>query len=923
MRVMGKNRMMGNEKQKKWIFLLLFSISFFAVFAVTYACFFFQGKSFIWDYDGIKQHYAALAYLGKYYREAALQLLHGNFTLPMFDFSMGMGEDIITTLNFYGLGEPLTFLAAFVPQRHTELLYQILVVLRIYLAGLSFAWFCRQKGKGYAVTWLGALIYAFSGYVLHVAVKHPFFVVPMIFLPVSVVGLERALEKKRLTLLIVSVFLTAWNGFYFFYMNTLFLAIYTVVHVACRNRKGGFAAFARDLAAGVVRVAFAYVTGTAMAAVLFLPTIAAYVSSARSGASVVPDNLFFFGGKRLASILAGLIGTPRITWDYLGLAAVVLPALIVLFAGKWKRHLKLKVNIIIWSVFMLLPLGGYVLNGFSYVSGRFLYLVTFLYAFAVVEMLPELLRLNRRRRFVCAGAAMVYGVMVVLSGSAGLWYRWFGFAMLLMTLAVLFYGPIRRKKNANPLFVLPVLAGVVVLNLAGNGWLLFDTHAQGYVSEFMDAGTAWAALHDSPEAETAKLYREDGAEFFRVDARKKSTENASMVNGTFGVSSYFSISNPNRIQYLLEADNGGVLDSMFKIEGLDGRACLMALASVKYYALPKGAGEEEVPYGFEFVREYRRGKKTWKLYENQQFLPFGITFDSYIRASDVRTENGIQRQMGMLKTVVLGDETVVEGVEKQSEFPVSDVRDIPFTIQKQQGLEVTGDTVVVKKAGAKLGIICDSETDGDSDSEWYVSLSGYEITKEGRNDCSIRVSSGGVSKTMQALGKTWNWYFGRETLLYHLGRGQGNAGFEIRFSRPGTFRLSDLKVYVQEMSEYEKTVAERKQETLQKVAVGTNRVNGEITVSKNKILFLPIPYSTGWQAKVDGKEAAILPADTAYMALELEPGRHQIELSYRTPYLATGGVLSLAGFLVFDLMCAFHILKYKRWKFKKHEGETA
>ena len=206
--------MQKNKKQKALCFLLLFSLSFAGIAFGTYFLFLRYGKSFIWNYDGIKQHYAALCYLGKYYREIVSGFLAGDFVLPMFDFSLGMGEDIITTLNFYGLGDPLTLLAALVPEQKTEYLYNFLVIFRIYLAGLSFAWFCREKGRSFNCTFIGALVYAFSGYVLHVAVKHPFFVIPMIFLPLVVVGVDRVLEKKKFTLLILVVFLTALNGFY-------------------------------------------------------------------------------------------------------------------------------------------------------------------------------------------------------------------------------------------------------------------------------------------------------------------------------------------------------------------------------------------------------------------------------------------------------------------------------------------------------------------------------------------------------------------------------------------------------------------------------------------------------------------------------------------------------------------------------------
>jgi len=86
---------------------------------------------------------------------------------------------------------------------------------------------------------------------------------------------------------------------------------------------------------------------------------------------------------------------------------------------------------------------------------------------------------------------------------------------------------------------------------------------------------------------------------------------------------------------------------------------------------------------------------------------------------------------------------------------------------------------------------------------------------------------------------------------------------------------------------------------LEQVSIGKNRVSGEISLEEKKLLFLSIPYSEGWRASVDGQEARLLRADTAYIALELEPGRHQVVLSYTTPYIRMGGCLSVLGWLAF------------------------
>ena len=131
-----RTRPSGDIKRLILYFTFIFWFCFLALQVVYY---FRYGKSMVGRGDGVNQHMLTLVYIGQYLR-AFLQniFVDHQFVIPMFDFSIGYGMDIISTLHYYGFGDPLNYLAVFVSPEDTESLYAFLCGLRMFIAGLSF-----------------------------------------------------------------------------------------------------------------------------------------------------------------------------------------------------------------------------------------------------------------------------------------------------------------------------------------------------------------------------------------------------------------------------------------------------------------------------------------------------------------------------------------------------------------------------------------------------------------------------------------------------------------------------------------------------------------------------------------------------------------------------------------------------------------
>lgn len=103
--------------------------------------------------------------------------------------------------------------------------------------------------------------------------------------------------------------------------------------------------------------------------------------------------------------------------------------------------------------------------------------------------------------------------------------------------------------------------------------------------------------------------------------------------------------------------------------------------------------------------------------------------------------------------------------------------------------------------------------------------------------------------------------------------------------------------------------------TVRVVSYEADRVELEATATAASVLVLADAYYRGWSATVDGRAAAILPTNVAGRGLLLEPGRHPVVFTYRTPDLLSAAALSLATLLLgagFGLVGSFRRVRARR-----------
>lgn len=921
-------------KRKRLNYYLVYTVLFVVAILAVYSVFYLNGKSFIWaesTKDGLVQHFNSLTYLGKMLREYAKNILAGNFAFPMWDSSIGYGADTITTLHYYALGDPLCLLSVFVPASKTEILYTALIILRLYLAGIAFSAYSLKMNRGRLGSVIGSLCYVFCGYAAYASIRHPYFTNPMIYLPLLLIGVEHIFEKRRPYLFIIMVALSAISNFYFFYMLCALVAIYAVIRFFDYYKEK----YVRNLFLVFFKFLGFALIGVMIAGFMLLPNVLALSSSYRASVSKLFEPFYYL--SYYEGFLPSFISIqPSDKWTIMGYASLVFLAVVLLFAER-KKHRSLKIGFVVTTIILLIPLLGKIMHGMSYVSNRWVWGYSMLVCFIAATVVPSLLNVTRKTLMIITGAVVIVGAYLFIftkTSSKGAIIS----SVVLFITALLIYDIYRinisYKAKSYVKFVSKlILVFVTMLSVCVNAKFLYSSNTQNYLGVFNDKGMALEDLVDTTHAKAAS-YVEDDSGFYRFDENRISNKvmrNSAVLNENHSVSSFYSLTNGNIFQYMLETANNIYCDSI--IDGLDNRTMLETLAGVKYFVTTE-SGKITKPFGFDSKAKTRKSVENYKVYQNSNALGLGYTYDKYISRSDYENMTAVERQQALMQGVVLDDDTdFVESAE-----PTYNHQTVPYAIEEDENIVVENGKFTVKKAGSEITLKFNGKTSCEtylyfhnlefesvdpvsiySDDEWEE-LSEYEQkqretskkywTHEGR--ASLDCKCDDVSNYAYVCNPYFQWYAGKKDYIINfVYSNEARDTITIKFSQQGYYTFDEMSVVCQPMDKYISQASKLGENQLENIVTDTNTISGDITVDKDKILCLAVPYSSGWTAYVDGKKAEVKRANTMSMGLELTEGSHKIRFEYQTPGLKTGALATCSGLGVFAVLIILLEIYYR------------
>lgn len=886
------------KEQRKYCYGV-YTLMFLLMCIVAFLPFFTEGKSFVWGAgveDGLSQHFSALAYYGEALREFFRNLLAGHPKLVMWDMSLGYGADILSTLNYYAIGDPLNLLYGFVSPKNTETMYNFMIVLRMYLAGITFIMYARKMKKRSYGTVIGALVYVFSGFCFRLGLRHPFFINPMIYFPLLCLGIEKIYQRERPYVFIFAVCVSAMSNYYFLYMLTIFAVIYAWIRFYKYSEENKIKTFFLT----ILKFGMYYTLGIAMAAVILLPSVIGFLGNGRYGNGADWKSLIVYPGKYYLLFIENFIGYGNMGSNtnagYLPIVGIVV--LFTLFSQRMK-HKKYRAAFIASIIALILPIFGYAFNGFSYANNRWAFALSFIVALLTAEMYPRLFVMSKRQQIGIGAGIIIYTVFCIIVNASGEEILKNKGIMAACGLIAVFYILLlifqRLGYDTQKRIVRVSMAILLLISVGVHGYYRFDPKGYAYTQEFMDQGQAYRTLK---EDNIRMLSKANDPSVYRVHAEGYRYKNYGLINHLNTISGYYSITAKCVTDTIKGYDTLG-MQYADKYKGVDQRLGLLSLAGVKYITVAHNSqvakdvsSKGDVPYGVE--KQNKKGNIT--LYKNKYALPFAYAYDSYMTEQQYEQLNGIGKEQAMLAQIILNQHPADKEIQHNEQRNGPDIQTIslPETrISSPKGKKYADITVPVEKDKETYLYFKNLVYHGKKNGDDKFILTGRKGTK------GILVTQNDVQQKIH-IQSTFNpYYFGRKDYIVKINHQTSKAKEKVRlnFLSPGEYEFDDISLITVPKKDVLARLKERKENSMKQIQYEGNHFRGVYHAKKDQILCVTIPYSKGWKATVNGNRTKIYKANGMFMGIIMKKGTQSVKLDYETPGLKIGAWISLVAWI--------------------------
>ena len=882
---------------------------------VLYLPFYANNKSMLWGTDGITQHYTTLESTRKFITTLFSSIFEGDITAPLWDSKVGIGFGTIDNTVFF---RPINYIYALFGERHINAFIVFRCFLYLYLSGLSFIVFIKSKEVSDYASTIGSILYTFACFGIYFAPKHTFFLEMTIYLPLLLKGAEDIVYGRKHYLYTIIVFFASMSYFYFLYMISIAMFLYIIALLIYEYRNHGWSI--ADIGRVMLQGIKYYIIAVLLSAFSLLPSLYDAFHSARaSGNTKIP---LFWNATYYCDMLRGLIGANQIgQYGFISISSLTCLGFVGMVQKAKDSDRVYFAQLLVCLVVFLVPALSMLFSGFAGTTQRWCFILAF-WAAVVTSLGIERIDLRDAKVTKSAIAALCFMIVlhfvISLVQNINVTPQIFTYILSILFIYVIARFTYKRK------IVCSVAMLICSLSIICRVYEVYYDNNGAYIKQFENSANIEASYHNIP----SDIIDANDNNIFRVDyIRDKTQTDKSYLNygvrsDLNGLSSYYSLLDMNVSKESLLLGNAQQT-TPFLINNYDQRLALNALFSVKYL-ICKNRQSNRVPFGYELIGEKSSAaagnmKNKFYVYENKYALPIIYTFDTYMLSDTIAEDEFYERDQLLLHTAVTSKELPIDRFtgDKAATETLLDEESSFVQIQSQtsEDVVITENTITTNKENVSLVLRIPESVEGETG----IAFRGVGYEPGGSDESSgqemptasqITVRMANKRNGCILLGFNNQYYMGNRDILFNLGCGSTSESVQIVFQHKGKYTFKGISVVSTKYDSYSAAIDARREGTVEDLRMINNGIAAKIRVKRPLLACVSVPYSDGWTVRVNGSHKDILRVNGMFTGFMLEKGENEVYLSYKTPWLMNGVLVSAISALVLVVLrIAIQIVK--------------
>lgn len=810
-----------------------------------------------------------------YYYEAFRDVFLGNSSL-LYSFSRILGGEMIGTYAYY-LASPFSFILLLFPGYLLTEAIMIMILVKVGAAALTLAVYLKI-GRN-AEPWLimlFSLIYGLSSYNI-IQTMNPMWLDGPIFFPLIILAIEQLVDRKHYAFYVVVLALMFVANFYIGYMVGIIALIYFIYYLYSGNK----AKNNTDIIKTTTLFSFSSILAVGGSLWLLLPTFYAlsfgkFNFSSPDYSPIQNLDIFDLFSKMLPLSYdsVNVHGHPFIYCSLLSLTLLVL-----FFSGSGidnRKKISTALLLMVFFLFFTVSSLDLILHGFQepvWLNYRYSFIFSFFVIIFAYEAFVSLKPADQNALFKSCLALVIITALTgrilhdYLQPEKTIWLSYALFTLYGLLIYHLKMNPALRSdlstkeqsRNYHSSKVLQAaLLFIIILELFLNTLTMVDgAHREVYYSD----RKSYREYIDRLKPITTYLNEVD-QDFFRTETAMRRTVNDPMALGIYGVSHSSSVLNQSviNLMYQLGYDSWGHWTSYKGATPVSE-----SLLGIRYIL-----AEEPVNNLYEQVT----GLNGISIYRNPYAMPIAYLVDQGYATIELDSYDPFANQNFLLSTLI--------GEPYTEYFKLLTVEEVLI-----ENLSTTENDGIVVYNIINPGLNAHIE---------------YILATAGKNEMYLYLVSSLPRKVNIWLEHEYidTFFDPNSTCIIPLGANPGKSSVSLittpiegeYFLRYNLFYYLDRPLFEEAMEKLSRNEA-----LVEKISETSLLITAE--VKSQQILFTSIPYDQGWQIKVDGEKVKPIKTLDSLLALDLEPGKRLISLTYQPQGLKAGLIISLMSWLLF------------------------